>query len=185
MEQLKTWVITLVTITIICSIIEKFAPQGTLNKYVRLLCGLAVTVVIAVPAIRLLKSDEIFEAMVWKDYLKLSQNEMHQRIIKMERDDSRQILEIYRQSIIRDIKLHYSGENGYTVTQVDAVLVEDSKSKDFGRIRTLYMTLEPGRNNKNKLLKTGTENLIKNHLSEILGIDIENIRIDTGKFNNP
>ena len=55
MDVLRSWIITLVTVTVVCSIIEKFAPQGNLNKYVKLICGLTVTVVIITPALKLLK----------------------------------------------------------------------------------------------------------------------------------
>ena len=57
MGELRSWIITLVSITVLCSIIEKFAPQGSLNKYVRLICGLAVTTVIAMPVLNFLRSD--------------------------------------------------------------------------------------------------------------------------------
>ena len=74
MEELRTWIITLVTVTVLCSIIEKFAPQGNLNKYVKLICGLSVTVVMAMPVLNLwLKSDFKLDDLAWNDYMRLSE----------------------------------------------------------------------------------------------------------------
>ena len=73
MDVLRSWIITLVTVTVVCSIIEKFAPQGNLNKYVKLICGLTVTVVIITPALKLLKGDFEIDSIVWNQYVKMSE----------------------------------------------------------------------------------------------------------------
>lgn len=182
MDELRTWIITLVSVTILCTIIEKFAPQGNLNKYVRLVCGLAVTVVIAMPVLNFLKGDFKLESLAWNDYIKLSEGELHKRIEKLQRGDSEQMLELYRQALINDIKSRFMGEGEFIVTQVDAVLFEDSADEAFGMIRALYLTLEPGRENHLKTLKSETIAQIKNELAQVFSMDKDKVIIDVSHF---
>ena len=137
MDGLRSWIITLVTVVILCTVIEKFAPEGSLNKYVKLTCGLAVTLIISMPVINLINSGLDVEVLAWNDYIKLSEREMHDRISKLQQENNRQLLEVYRQSLINDQKSLY-GESEFMIGNVDAVLYEEPSKETFGMIRALY-----------------------------------------------
>jgi stage III sporulation protein AF len=152
MDALRSWIITLISVTILCTLVEKFAPQGSLNKYVRLVCGLAVTVIIAIPVLNFLNGDFKMEAMVWNEYMKLSEGELKRRTERLQAEDSRQMLELYRDSLIADIKDRFKAEGEFMVSEVDAVLFEDPNDETFGSIRALYLKLEPVSGNRLKTL---------------------------------
>lgn len=183
MNELRTWIITLVSITILCTIVEKFAPQGNLNKYVRLVCGLAVTVVIAMPVISFFKGDFSLDQVVWSEYTKLSENELKKRIDRLQKADSKQMLEIYRESLINDIKTRFTGEGYFIITQVDAVLNEDPQNESFGMIRALYLTLEPGSMSSSGEIPQKTVEQMKNEISEVFKMERDKILIDVSHFN--
>jgi len=183
MNELRAWIITLVTMTILCNLIEKFAPQGSLNKYVRLVCGLAVTVVIAMPAIQLIKGNFELDTVAWNDYFKLSEGELKRRVDRLKNEDSRRILELYRKTIMGDIKSRFMGEKEFVVTHVDAVLVEDPGDQDFGAIRALYLTLRPGSENYSKVLPQAKINAVKAELSRTFQVDESKILIDASQFS--
>lgn len=183
MEALKTWIITLVTVTIICTVIEKFAPQGNLNKYVRLVCGLTVTVAMAMPVLNMAKSDFKLDNLAWKDYMKLSEGELKRRIDRLRKEESEQMLEVYRLSLISDIKGRFRGNNEFSVAAVDAVLFEDPDDERFCTIRTIYLTLKPADRNSSKTISKTTVDNIKNQLAEVFAIDGNQIIIYIGGFN--
>lgn len=183
MDELRTWIIALITITILCVLVEKFAPQGNVNKYVRLVSGLVVTVVIAMPVINFLKSDFKFDDVAWNEYVKMSEGELKNRVEKLRKTDDKQILEIYRMSIINDVKNRFMGEEDFEISRVDAVLVESKEHDDFGRIRTLYITLKPAVDNQLKIITDQKLEEIKSKIAQVFDLDKQKILIDVSKFN--
>ncbi|NMA66217.1 MAG: stage III sporulation protein AF [Clostridiaceae bacterium] len=183
MDGLRSWIITLVTVVILCTIIEKFAPEGNLQKYVKLTCGLAVTLMISMPVVNLINSGLDIEVLAWNDYLKLSEREMQERISKLHQEDNRHLLEVYRQSLINDIKSRYMGESSFMVANVDAVLYEEPEKETFGMIRALYLILNPGPLNHAKTIDDNTISKMKEELSQVFSLEKDNIIIDTSSFN--
>lgn len=182
-DGIRSWVITLVSVSIICTIVEAFAPQGKFNKYVQLVCGLAVTVAIAMPFINIINSGFKLETMVWKDYVTLSDRELQKRIEELQEEDKRHLLEVYRQSIIADIKGRFLGEGDFLVKSVDAVFYEDQSKENFGMIRAMYLVLTPGRENRQKTIDNSTIEAIKDELSHTFSMDRDKIIIDLSSFN--
>ena len=183
MDELRSWIITLVTVTVLCSIIEKFTPQGSLNKYVKLICGLSVTVVMAMPVLNMARSDLQIDNLIWNDYMKLSEGELKRRIDKLQKEDSKQMLELYRISLISDIKARFRGNEEISVTAADAVLYEDPNDERFGMVRVIYLTLEPGSNNSLAVINNATVDYIKKQLFELFAIKEDQIIIDLSRFN--
>jgi len=183
MDDLRTWVITLVSVTIVCSIIERFAPQGNLNKYVKLVCGLVVTVVIIKPALDLLKGDMEIDSVAWNQYVKMSEKEFKSRVERLQEEDLSQMLELYRISLINDVKTRFKGYSEFIVAEADAVLYEDARDERFGLIRSLYLSLKPAEGNKTKTINPQTVTYVKKQLAEAFAIDDSQIIIDISAFS--
>lgn len=182
MDTLRIWVISLISISVICSLIEKLAPEGNLNKYVKLVCGLVVAIVIAGPVIRFMGGDFRIQEVAWHDYLTLSKGEMERRIRRLEEEEAGQLLEIYRQTLISDVKYRYQGEKDFRVLCADVVLQESSQREDFGAIRELYVKVGPPEGDEKAVFTGSTENRIKTELSKALGIDPDRIVVDCSMF---
>lgn len=182
LDALRVWIISLITISIICSLLEKLAPEGNLNKYVRLVCGLVVAAAMAGPLIRLFGGDFKIQEVSWHDYLILSEGEMERRIQRLEKEEADQLLEIYRQTLISDVKYHYQGEKDFAVTAVDVVLQENSQNSDYGAVRELYIKVGPRPNNESAAFSNLMESRMKTELSQALEIDAERIIVDSSNF---
>jgi len=183
MDDLRIWVITLVSITIVCSIIESFAPRGNLNKYVKLVCGLVVTVVIIKPSLNLLKGDFEIDSVAWNQYVKMSEKEFKSRVTRLQEEDLSQVLELYRLSLINDVKTRFKGHREFVVANADAVLYEDPKDERFGQIRTLYLSLKPADGNKMKTIDPHTITYINDQLTAAFAIEDSQIIIDISAFS--
>lgn len=183
MDGLRTWVITLVSVTIVCSVIERFAPQGNLNKYVKLVCGLVVTVVIIKPALNLLKGDFKIDSIAWNQYVKMSESEFKSRVARLQGEDLSQVLELYRVSLINDVKTRFKGHSEFIVANADAVLHEDPNDERFGLIRSLYLNLKPADGNRMKTINAQTITYIKNQLKSAFAIEDSQIIIDISAFS--
>lgn len=180
MDALKLWVITLITACVVCTLLEKLAPDGGLNKYVKLTCGLVLTVIIISPVIRFLGGSFQYEKMVWKDYMTLSEHEMEKRIRSLEQEDSRQLLALYRQSVASDVRDRYKGYP-FRVMEVELVMREDYGSNDYGTVRTLYVKVGPGKGKTAFTEANAAE--MRRELSELLSIDEAIIVIDHSLMN--
>lgn len=183
MDGIRAWIITLVSVTIICTIVEAFAPQGKFSQYVKLVCSLAVTVAIAIPFINIINKGLNLETVVWNDYVSLSEKEFQKRIEELQEEDSRRLLEVYRQSLVADIKGRFMGEGDFLVKSVDAVFFEDQNKDNFGMIRAMYLVLAPGKENREKTIDADTVNRIKDELSQTFSMDRDKIIIDLSSFN--
>lgn len=183
MEELRTWIITLVTITVLCSVIEKLAPRGNLNKYVKLVCGLSVTVAMAMPVLNLAGSDLKLDKLAWNDYMKLSEGELKKRIERLREEDTKQMLELYRLSLINDIKGRFRGNDEFFVTAADAVLYEDPDDERYCMVRIIYLTLEPADLNSSNTINKTTVDRIEKQLAEVFAIDEDQIIIELSGFN--
>ena len=161
MNELKSWVITLVTISVLCAIIECFVPKGNMEKYVKLICGLAITSVIAMPVLNFLNSDLELDSLAWNQYMQLSERELKGRIERIEKVDSVKMLELYRGSLINDIKARFKGYREFQVTDVDAVLYENHNDENFAQIRCIYITLAPGKDNRTGLLPEESKRYVR------------------------
>ena len=115
--------------------------------------------------------------------MKLSEGELKSRIEKLEREDKEQMLELYRISLISDIKTRFKGHKDFVVTGVDAVLYENDRDENFGLVRSLYLTLEPAKESRLAGIDNETVNYIKNQLIGVFAIKEDQIIIDLSKFN--
>lgn len=183
MDVFRSWTITLLSITLISSIIEKFAPRGNLNKYVKLICGLVITIVIVTPVLNLIKGDFKIDSMAWNQYIKMSENELKNRAEKLQEKDSSQMLELYKISLTNDIKARFKGHREFIVTNVDAVMFEDAEDEKFGLLRKLYLRLEPSGDNNINTISTETVTYIKNQLIAAFAIKKDQIIIDLNAFS--
>lgn len=179
MDVLRTWVITLISVTVICTIVEKFSPQGSLSKYVRLVCGLVVTIVIAMPVLSFFKGDLKLDKMVWNEYAKLSEIELKNRIQKLQKEDSKQMLDVYKEALIADVKTRLRGEADFMVADVDVVIFEDEKKAEFGMIRALYLKVRAGSESKTGTLSNAIVDRIKSELSQVFSIEKDKVIIDS------
>lgn len=180
MNELRSWVITIVTISVLCSIIESFAPKGSLNKYVKLICGLAVTTVIAMPVLNFLNRDFQLDTVAWNQYMRLSEGELKSRIEVLEKDDAIQTLELYRLSLINDIKARFKGQSEFVMSEVDAVLNENHGEENFGIIRCLYITLTPRNNNE---VSKESLSYVRNQLMQTFAIEEDQILLNLSNSN--
>ena len=99
-----------------------------------------------------------------------------------EEEDARQLLEIYRQSLISDVKYRYQGEKDFMVIGADLVLQENSRSSDYGAIRELYIKVGPRPGNENEAFSNLLEERIRTELSQTLGIDKDRVVVDSSVF---
>ncbi len=184
MNDLRSWIITLIAATLGCVMLERMAPEGNLQKYVRLICGLVITLLVATPVLKFLNGGMTFNSAFFADSIALSEKELTTRMNAMVADDNRQMLEIYRTSLIKDIHSRFEGENDYKVTAVDAVLEEDAASASYGHIRKLYISLTADGKAVSLLeggLEAGPVQSMKSELTSVFGIDGEDIVIEIKK----
>jgi stage III sporulation protein AF len=182
MDEVRVWVISLVSITIILTLIEKLAPEGNLARYVRLICGLVVVVVISAPVVRFLNGRFELKEIAWKDYAEISEGEMRRRIERLEKEDSKHLLVLYRESLASDIKTRYKGEAGFEIIDVDTVLQEDYRREDYGAIRELYVKVGPPPGNTGASFGRESEDRLAAELSQTFGVDRSRVLIDSSRF---
>lgn len=135
-EFLKSWAINVVTVAIFVTFLEILLPSSSMKRYIRMIIGLLIIYVIINPFINLINKDINIEREVFANIDKMNRIKYE---TKGEIQDlqAKQIAEIYKAKIAREIKGLVESNSEYTVLRTSIDIIEDSNDEDFGLIRRM------------------------------------------------
>lgn len=135
-EFLKSWAINVVTVAIFVTFLEILLPSSSMKRYIRMIIGLLIIYVIINPFINLINKDINIEREVFANIDKMNSIKYE---TKGEIQDlqAKQIAEIYKAKIAREIKGLVESNSEYTVLRTSIDIIEDSNDEDFGLIRRM------------------------------------------------
>lgn len=143
MAFFKEWVLNIITMVVLIVLLEILIPSGRMKKYVNLVSGLIIIIVIINPFVMLLSKN-----MEIKDFYIQNSNAMDRREIAekskvLEEQQMEQITEIYRNKIIKQIEDEIKDIKGVNSASADVIINEDYESELFGEIIRVYIYLKP------------------------------------------
>ncbi|RKD27879.1 stage III sporulation protein AF [Caminicella sporogenes DSM 14501] len=150
------WIRNIVSVMIFVSFIEILMPEGKMKKYLNLILGFLVMIVIINPIINLLNSKDVLEKEYFKISALLSEEECKMTVKNIESLQREQLINIYKSKLKDDIKTRIERKYSVKVLNVDMDLEEDREK--FGKIRKLYILLS---NDKKNMSDKETVSIIK------------------------
>lgn len=208
MAFIREWVITIISVIIFVTFIEILIPNSNYKRYINVITGLLLIVVILTPLTKFINRQINFEEEVLKIFNQLELSTAQNRINNIRYSNDEAVIALYKNKIGEQVKSYIENNTEYIVDEV-FVEVEDENSEQFGTITNLDITLsektgdsksadktiEPvqinvsmGRNNNNtveasSILISSKEDLIKGDISNLYDVSKDNINVHILKNN--
>ena len=196
-EFMSNWVENVIVGVIIITIIEQLLPNNSNGKYVKLMGGIVILMLIISPYIQKFvnKNNNVINI---EKYISGIENETVETSAKI--DNSEIIKKMYEENLIVDIKIKITekgyvcgnvgvkilNNNEYTIEKIDVTILEKkaTNKKSRGTVVTFVQNIEnvkinlQNKNNDNKSVISASEiKKLKEYLSENYKVDENNICI--------
>lgn len=138
---IKDWVLDIVTIVLFIILVEMLIPSGRMKKYVSLVTGLIIIIVIINPFLGLLggKTKLLDSMAVNSSFLDKTEIKKDRGLLKEEQ--MKQITEVYRKKIIVQLEQTAMDTEGVTGAKADVIINEDYNTDNFGEIKRVYLEI--------------------------------------------
>ncbi|WP_432665220.1 stage III sporulation protein AF [Wukongibacter baidiensis] len=172
-EIIKDWITNIVTIIILISFLELLMPDGKIKKYVNLILGFIVMLVILNPILDILNNKGDIENEVFTISSELSKSEYAFVTSNIESRQMDQLSALYKDRIKKDIAYRVESKYDVKVTEV-SIEIEDKGKGKIGEIKKLEMSVAE----KTESSKDDTIPIVKIDVSD------SNIDEESKKSNN-
>lgn len=200
---LRSWILNIVSVVIFITIVELILPNSSMKKYIKMIVGLLVMLVIINPILDLMHGKVKLEEDVFRTSSAIHKQELVLNLNHFKGTQQKQIISVYKDNIEKYIKDQIEFNNKIRVLSIDSSIEENVDSKEFGNIKELAIVLS---NSENNLSKKGiqpvsnvvininenrendkiekNENIlkeIKEHISKYYSLDKDKININIQK----
>ncbi|QZY56965.1 stage III sporulation protein AF [Crassaminicella profunda] len=200
---LRSWILNIVSVVIFITIVELILPNSSMKKYIKMIVGLLVMLVIINPILDLMHGKVKLEEDIFRTSSAIHKQELVLNLNHFKGTQQKQIISVYKGNIEKYIKDQIEFNNKIRVLSIDSSIEENVESKEFGNIKELAIVLS---NSENNLSKKGiqpvsnvvininenrendniekNENIlkaIKEHISKYYSLDKDKININIQK----
>ncbi len=159
-EFLRNWIINIITIIIFIVIVEALVPSDKFKKYVKLVTGLVLIIIIMNPIISLINDKYSLGQIAINTFGNLEKNqiEIDSNLSKIQ---NTQVISIYKQRLGQDIKEKISEITGINNAHVNINIEADGNNKKFGQILNLEIVLYTS----NKIMENNQTDIAVNNIN--------------------
>lgn len=144
MEFLRSWIINIVTISIILILFEIIVPTGKIKKIINLVSGFILLIAVINPFLTLKNQDFKLTQQAVSDSVYIDKKEIEASSRVMEKKQMKQISEVYKRKLAERIKEETDKIEGVSAANVRVEINEDYESEKFGEINKVYIELKKG-----------------------------------------
>ena len=145
MGFLRYWIQDIVMIFLIVSIVEILLPNSNMRKYINMVIGFLIIIVIVSPFVKLLSREYSIDERVLKEHLK-----MHELVYKDKSNLSsvydEQVKEMYIKKMELEITEFIHETSNYIVESVNLSI--DETNEDFGKLKEIGILLKTDEDEK-------------------------------------
>lgn len=138
---LRTWTLNIVTVVIFIAFVEMLLPNSSMKKYIKMVVGLLVILVILNPILELVNGKMNIQDEIFKSSAIVERQVLSQRIDKFQNFQDQQILSVYKLKIMEHLKEKIKYEYGRQVVHGTIEIEENRGSKEFGKIKKISMVI--------------------------------------------
>lgn len=140
MDLIKDWVRDIIVLSVFISILETLLPNGDMKKYVNVIIGLMIIIVLINPFIYLINDGIDIEREVFiktNDY-NISVNGDNEDLQKAQEE---QIINVYKRKIKTDIMSFINAEGNMIVDDINIYLKETKE--EMGEVKNIEVIMRP------------------------------------------
>jgi stage III sporulation protein AF len=139
---LREWVLNIITLVIFIVLLEILIPSGKMKKYVNLVSGFILLIAIINPFVKLVRKDIDFKVFYIQNSNYMDRKDIEAKSKVLEEQQLKQITEVYRNKIIRQLEDNVKEIKGIKEVGADVLINEDYTSQSFGEIKRVYLYLK-------------------------------------------
>ncbi len=150
LEFLRSWIINIVTISLILILFEIIVPSGKIKKIITLVSGFVLLIAVVNPFLQLKNGNFDLGEAVQADSLYIDRKEVENSSKLLEETQAKQIAEVYKKKLALRIEEEAGKLEGVTVTRTTVEINEDYNSEKFGEVTKISVELKKASNGKEK-----------------------------------
>lgn len=144
MTEIYSWVRNITFYMIFLSVAENLLADSRYEKYLRFFGGIVLILLVVQPVTGILGLDQKAAGLFQQLSVQMETGDLQDRLREMEEQRQDQVVLAYQNAIGQDIS-RMAEERGFSCLVVRTEIEEDPESPDYGRLRSVYMELGPGR----------------------------------------
>ncbi|WFR59633.1 stage III sporulation protein AF [Anaerocolumna sp. AGMB13025] len=173
MNEIYGWVKNIVIFLVLTTIITNLLGKSTYKKYVNLITGIILVIMVISPLLKLFQLDKTMDYYFTTNSLLADAQDMNSRLMDAQDSQITTILKEYKEQIGKQVGNLLEGQDLY-IKDIKITIDEDENSTSFGKLLSLNITAV---NNKSEEKESPSVNIDK--------IKIEDIKIRTKKEADP
>lgn len=136
MNEIYSWVKSIIIFMVLTTILSNLLGKSTYKKYVNLVTGIILVILVVSPLLKLFQIDEALDYFYSLNTLSSEAKDMNSRLIESEDGQMSTIVKQYKEEIKSQVEKILKGQKLY-LTAIKINLDEDTKSSSFGTIKTM------------------------------------------------
>ena len=179
-EFFSSWVKNIIYIIIFIVFLEILLPNNSMRKYVKMVAGLLIILVILTPITGLMNKKLNLQDLVAKNFIDIEQIDMKSKNVILEDKQSDMTMRIYVEKLKNQIKNQLESNFEGIKANVELQIFKESKDENFGSIKNINLILTQNEKTEIKERLNSEEGQIKeSQVEEITHIK----KIEIGKLN--
>jgi stage III sporulation protein AF len=150
LEFLKGWIINIVVTMIFVTFIEIMVPEGSMRKYINLVVGLLVMIVIINPFLNLLASDFDMGSKILEMSRAIDLKDTKLQAENLETGQRENIVRVYKNRLEEQIARQVMETNLTASVRAEVFIDEDYESEGFGNIESIRVIVLNAEQNEKK-----------------------------------
>lgn len=142
MALIREWIITIISVIIFVTFIEILIPNSNHKRYINVVVGFLLMIVILTPLTKLISGQFNFEENIIKTSNQLELSTAQNRINNIEHSNNEAVMTLYKSEISKQIKNRIEHSTEYFVDDVSIEVEDDNNSPKFGLIKSFNITLQ-------------------------------------------
>ncbi|WP_425448601.1 stage III sporulation protein AF [Dethiothermospora halolimnae] len=142
-DFLRAWVSDIVVVVILISFLEIILPKGNMKRYINMVIGLLIIIVLINPFINLLSKDIDIEGEVFKNIVD-GQNIEYSNDEELKEIRQKQVIDIYKLSLKKEILSLIKSKTEHSVKAISVKINEDQGSEEFGNLQGVELLIDKG-----------------------------------------
>ena len=145
---LKDWILNITALVLFLAVIEILMPSGRMKKYCGLVTGVILIIAIINPFLRFFGGNLKLEDIQVTNSNTIDRLEIEKNSRLLKDEQMKQITEVYRKKIIRQLEDNAMKSKGVAEAKGDVIINEDYNSESFGEVKRAYLEITtPGEDN--------------------------------------
>ncbi len=175
---LRTWTLNIVMVVIFISFVELLLPSSNMKKYIKMVVGLLVILVILNPIIELLYGNINMQDEIFKSTALIEKEALFKDTTKFKGAQNQQMIAMYKEKITEHLRDKLGYEYAVRLENVHISIEEDTENKDFGKIKQITLVLGEGKEKPKDQIVIGSIDPISVEVNSVQGKTMSNKKED-------